>query len=84
MSEDSKELSLPLDNQKLYAEIDSVVNSSVEEGDPERAFQLGNAFIAIEKQSGLALGRLAFSLKDRWNEFNISERFEDVALIHWM
>ena len=83
MSEDSKELSLPLDNQKLYAEIDSVVNSSVEEGDPERAFQLGNAFIAIEKQSGLALGRLAFSLKDRWNEFNISERFEDVALIHW-
>jgi len=80
---DMDELSFPLNADNLFGLIDTIVQKSVAEGDPEGAFNLGRDFITIEKRSGKALGHLAFALKDRWTEFNISERFEDVAIIHW-
>src|SRR3990172_44455 len=80
---DMDELSFPLNADNLFGLIDTIVQKSVAEGDPETAFNLGRDFITIEKRSGKALGHLAFTLKDRWMEFNVSEPFEDVALNHW-
>lgn len=77
------ELSLPSNTSGLYQKIDEVVQQAIEKGDPEGAFSLGKDFLKFEKISGLALGRLAFALKDRWNEFDNPERFEDVATLYW-
>ena len=79
----NNKLSLPLDTQGLYTQIDEVVQRAVDKGDPELAFNLGNDFLKIERISGLAIGRLAFVLKGRWPEFDNPERFEDVAAIYW-
>lgn len=79
----NKELSLPIETERLYDKIDEVVQQAVTKGDPEIAFSLGKDFLKIERLSGFALGRLAFTLKGRWPEFDNENRFEDVAALYW-
>ena len=74
---------IPFETGDILSQVDIVVNKALEEGDPEIGFNAGAILIKANRLAGIGLAKLAFKMKERWDEFEIADPFSDVAFQHW-
>ncbi len=74
---------IPFDAEHLLSRVDEVVNEALEKGDPEIALKAGALLTKVNRLAGLGFAKLAFTLKDRWIEFEVADDFVNVASLYW-
>jgi len=74
---------IPFETKDILSQVDIVVNKALEEGDPEIGFNAGATLIKANRLAGIGLAKLAFKMRDRWDEFGITDDFSDVASLYW-
>ncbi len=74
---------IPFDAEHLLSQVDLVVNKALEIGDPELALNAGIIFTKITRLAGIGIAKLAFTLNDRWAEFEVADDFVNAASLYW-
>jgi hypothetical protein len=74
---------IPFETGDILANVDIVIEQAISEKDPEIVFSAGETLIKANRLAGIGLAKLAFTMKDRWDEFGINEEFTDVASHYW-
>ncbi len=74
---------IPFDAEHLLSRVDEVVNESLEKGDPEIALSAGAELTKVSRLAGIGIAKLAFTLNDRWVEFEVADDFVNAASLYW-
>jgi len=74
---------IPFNTADILSKVDEVIDRAVTESDPEIVFNAGEVLIKANRLAGIGLAKLAFTMNDRWGEFEINEEFSDVASHYW-
>jgi hypothetical protein len=74
---------IPFETGDILSQVDIVVNKALQEGDPEIGFNAGAILIKANRLAGIGLAKLAFKMRDRWDEFKIADPFSEVASMYW-
>jgi len=68
--------------QKMNAEIDEVMKSAKESGDPTPALDFAASLAATGYLRGIQLARLLYELDEAWSEFSTDDAVEDAVFKH--
>src|SRR3990170_2047576 len=63
----------------LINQIDEVVKRSIEEHNAYIALNAGKLLYAVSKTVGKGLARLLYEMKKNWDEYNMSEEFDEIV-----
>ena len=74
---------IPFKAGDILSQVDVVIDRAVSEKDPEIVFNAGGVLLQVNRLAGIGIAKLAFTMKDRWGEFEINEEFTDVASHYW-
>ena len=74
---------IPFNTGDILSQVDVVIDRAVTEKDPEIVFNAGEVLIKANRLAGIGLAKLAFTMNDRWSEFEINEEFSDAASHYW-
>ncbi len=74
---------IPFDAEHLLSRVDEVVNEALEKGDPEIALSAGAELTKVSRLAGIGIAKLAFTLNDRWAEFEVADDFVNITSLYW-
>lgn len=66
------------DDDHVLEKIEGMILQSIQEHDHHKAIHICKQLIQITKLSGLALAKSLYLLKSNWDEFDLSDNFDDV------
>jgi hypothetical protein len=69
---------LPMERAQkdILEKIDSIIQKSVEDGDPDIAGNALKSLLGVSRIAGLALAKFLYTFKFQWKNFNRTETFE--------
>jgi hypothetical protein len=74
--------SLSVDTEPILERVDEIVQESIERGDVYYALNFGKGLIEVAQISGMGLAKLFYLLKKHWSEFQLGDKFDDVAFAY--
>lgn len=69
--------------QRAFQDVEEIVSYSVETDDVRYALEKGKELIIGAQIRGIALSRLLYELNKHWDQFGLSDTFEDIILENW-
>jgi hypothetical protein len=70
---------MPIDDTAILERVDQVVGESLEQKDVYIALDFGRGLIQVSQLSGIALAKLFYLLRDKWELFELGDDFDSVA-----
>lgn len=68
---------------EVYRQVDAVMESALQNNNPEYALDYGYQLVQASRISGLGLARLCGKLNTLWSQFKADEDFTDAAYKSW-
>src|SRR5574343_502470 len=73
---------IPTDNEEILQRIEEIIRKSVEEHNAYTALDACKTLVQVSKVSGVALAKALYLIEKNWNEYNETDKFEDVVYIY--
>jgi len=73
---------IPTDNEEILQRIEEIIRKSVEEHNAYTALDACKILVQVSKVSGVALAKALYLIEKNWNEYNETDKFEDVVYIY--
>ena len=72
---------LPMEQAQrdILGRVDEVIQYSISEGSPRKAFDAMRSLLGVGRISGLAASKFIYVFKSQWKNFNQSSSFDDAA-----
>ena len=70
---------MPIDDTAILKRVEEVVHEAIEKGDVYVALDFGKGLIQVSQLSGIALAKLFYMLRERWEIFEVGDDFDAIA-----